>query len=133
MGGYVGSLAVLNRWVEPMVAQWMDTVGVLTKIVSKYPQCAYHDFATSLQTEWLYLYPCIFGVGQHPTPLEEAIRKQLIPALLQLLPGLVSEDLRTLLSHRVKFGGMNICNPKERGQPLRGMQGCRGCPGGVPA
>ena len=43
---------------------------------------------------------------------------KLIPALLQQPPGWASDDLRTLLSHGVKFGGMNIRNPVEGGDGL---------------
>ena len=38
---------------------------------------------------------------------------KLIPAVLQQPPGWASDDLCTLLSHGVKFGGMNIRNPVE--------------------
>ena len=96
-----------------MVAQWVDAVGVIAKIAGKYPQSAYHGFATSLQAELQYLCRCTPGVGPHLAPLEDAIGMKLIPALLQQPPGWVSDDLRTLLSHGVKFGGMNIRNPVE--------------------
>ena len=96
-----------------MVAQWVDAVGVIAKIVGKYPQSAYHGFTTSLQAEWQYLRRCTPSVGPHLTPLEDAIRMKLIPALLQQPPGWASDDLRALLSHGVKFGGMNIHNPVE--------------------
>ena len=46
------------------------------------------------------------------------MRTQLIPALLQQPPGWTSDDLRTLLSHGVKFGGMNTGNPVERADRL---------------
>ena len=29
VGGYVGSLAMRKRWLEPMLAQWVDAVGVI--------------------------------------------------------------------------------------------------------
>ena len=35
----------------------------------------------------------------------------LIPALLEVLPGAVTDKLRTLLSHGMKAGGMNLRNP----------------------
>ena len=46
-------------------------------------------------------------------PLEEAIRMQLIPALLGLQPDELSSDQRQLLSHSVKTGGMGIQNPLD--------------------
>ena len=51
VGGYVGSLVMRNRWIEPMVEQLVDAVGVLSRIAGKYLQSAYHGFATSLQAE----------------------------------------------------------------------------------
>ena len=42
----------------------------------------------------------------------------MIPALLQLQPGEVSNDLRTPLAHRVKQGGINFRNPVEGADAL---------------
>ena len=88
-------------------------IGVLAKIASKYPQSAYHGFATSLQAEWQYLCRTTPGVGAHMGPVEDAIRNVMIPAILQLKPSEVTDDLRTLLSHGVKQGGINFRNPVE--------------------
>ena len=96
----------------------MASIGVLAKIASKYPQSAYHGFVTSLQAEWQYLCRTTPGVGAHMGPVEDAIRKVMIPALLQLAPGAVSDDLRTLLSHGVKQGGINFRNPVEGADAL---------------
>ena len=52
-------------------------------------------------------------MGPHLAPLDDTIRAKLIPALLQQPPGGVRDDLRTLLLHGVKFGGLNIRNPVE--------------------
>ena len=38
MGGCVGSLAMCNRWIKPMVMQWVDAVSFIVKITGKYPQ-----------------------------------------------------------------------------------------------
>ena len=66
-----------------MVVQWVDAVCMIAKIAGKYPQSAYHSFATLLQAEWQYLCRCTPGVGPHLVPLEDAIMMKLIPALLQ--------------------------------------------------
>ena len=46
--------------------------------------------------------------------VEKAIRKHLIPALLEVQPEAFTDVLRTitLLSHGVKVGGLNLRNPK---------------------
>ena len=105
VGGYVGSLAMRNRWIEPMVEEWVAGIEVLSKIARKFPQSAYHGFATLLQAEWQYLCRCVPGVGRHLSPVEEAIKTLLIPALLELPVDHVQAELRTLLSHGVKAGG----------------------------
>ena len=69
--------------------------------------------ATSLQAEWQYLCRCVPGVGRHLAPVEDAIKTLLIPALLELPLDHVQAELRTLLSHGVKAGGMNLRNPEE--------------------
>ena len=38
VGGCVGSLAMCNRWIKPMVMQWVDAVSFIVKITGKYPQ-----------------------------------------------------------------------------------------------
>ena len=48
VGSHVGSLAMCNRWIEPMVEEWVAGIEVLSKIARKFPQSAYHGFATSL-------------------------------------------------------------------------------------
>ena len=52
VGGHVGSLAMRNRWIEPMVEEWVAGIEVLARIARKYPQSAYHGFATSVHAEW---------------------------------------------------------------------------------
>ena len=55
VGGYVGSLAMKDRWVEPMVEKWVGGIKALAKVARKYPQSAYFGFSQSLQAEWQYL------------------------------------------------------------------------------
>jgi len=50
-------------------------------------------------------------VGQHLEPVEKAIRELFIPALLECDVKEVTDDLRQLLSHGSKQGGMNLRNP----------------------
>ena len=40
VSGYVGSLAMRNRWIEPMVEEWVAAIEVLSKIARKYLQSA---------------------------------------------------------------------------------------------
>jgi hypothetical protein len=111
VGGFVGSTAMQDRWIKPKVEGWVEGVKSLARAATRYPQSAFAGFTQSLQSEWQYLSRCVPGVGKHLQPVEDAIREYLIPALFQTTPDKVSEDMRLLLSHGVKQGGMNIRNP----------------------
>ena len=111
VGGFIGSTAMQDRWIEPKVQGWVEGVKSLARVATRYPQSAFAGFTQSLQSEWQYLSRCVPGVGVHLQPVEDAIRKHLIPALFQTTPDRVSDEMRLLLSHGVKQGGMNIRNP----------------------
>ena len=111
VGGFIGSTAMKDRWVEPMVAKWVDGVKAIAKVARKYPQSAFFGFSQSLQSEWQYLCRIVPDVGKHLEPVEAAIQEFLIPALFDMPPGEVKDKFRRLLEHGVKQGGMNIRNP----------------------
>jgi hypothetical protein len=118
VGGHVGSKAMLEAWVGPMVEGWVFGVQLLAKASKKYPQSAYAGFTQSLQAEWQYLCRCVPGVGPQLQPVEDAIRECLIPALMEVQPNFVDGDLRSLLANGVKQGGLNIRNPVEGAEAL---------------
>ena len=78
MGGFVGSHAMHDRWVEPMVADWVKGVEALARVARKYPQSAYVGFTQSLQAECQYLCRFVPDAGQHLGLVEVAIRGNLI-------------------------------------------------------
>ena len=113
VGGYVGSTAMQDRWVEPKVAEWVDGILALSKVAGKYPQSAFAGFTQSLQSEWQYMCRCVPGVEKHFGPIEEAIAGVLIPALLAVDKDKICGDFRRLLTHGVKQCGLNIRNPVD--------------------
>ena len=120
LGGHIGSKAMETRFVAPMVEQWVHGVEVLARIAGKYPQAAYHGFATSLQAEWQYMSRAVPGLGDYLQPIEDAIGRDLIPALLGCTAEQAAKpDFRTLLGHGVKQGGLNLRNPVTAAPRLR--------------
>ena len=111
VGGHVGSVAMRDRWIGPMVENWVNGVKALAKAARKYPQSAYCGFTHSLQAEWQYIGRCVPGVDAHLAPVEDAIQRFLIPALFTIPIADMTSDWRSLLSHSVKQGGMNMRNP----------------------
>ena len=81
-----------DRWVEPMVADWVKGVEAMARVARKYPQSSYVGFTQSLQAECRYICRCVAYVGQHLGLLEVDIRGKLIPALLDLPPEEVTDE-----------------------------------------
>jgi hypothetical protein len=68
--------------------------------VVKYPQAAYHEFATSLQAEWQYMSRAIPGLEAHLQTIEDAIKGDFIPGLLGCtVEEAAKEDLSTFKVH----------------------------------
>ncbi len=99
------------------VKKWVARIGILARIALRFPQMAYAGLVSSLQAEWQYLCHVVPGAEQFLGPIESAICKKFIPALLQVSEP-VDEALHQLLSHGVKSGGIAICNPIVSAPPL---------------
>jgi hypothetical protein len=110
VGGFVGSEAMLERWLDPKVKKWVAGVEILARIASRFPQTAYAGLASSLQAEWQYICRVIPGAEHYLGPIESAICEKFIPALLQVSDP-VDEAFRQLLSQGVKMGGIALRNP----------------------
>ncbi len=110
VGGFVGSEAMLERWMDPKVKKWVAGIKTLARIASRFPQTVYVGLVLSLQAEWQYLCRIVPGAEQFLGPIVSAICKKFIPALLQVSEP-VDKALRQLLSHGVKSGGIAIRNP----------------------
>jgi hypothetical protein len=54
VGGFVGSEAMLERWLNPMVKKWVTAIEILARIAVRFPQTAYAGLVSSLQAEWQY-------------------------------------------------------------------------------
>ncbi len=55
VGGFVGSEAMLEHWLDPKVKKWVAGVEILARIASRFPQTAYAGLASSLQAKWQYI------------------------------------------------------------------------------
>jgi hypothetical protein len=110
VGGFVGSEAMLERWIDPKVKKWVAGIEILARIASRFPQTAYAGLVSSLQAEWQYLCRVVPGVEWFLGPIETAISAKFIPALLQVSDP-VDDKVRLLLSHGVKLGGLALRNP----------------------
>ncbi len=110
VGGFVGSEAMLERWLDPMVKKWVMGIETLACIAARFPQTAYTGLVSSLQAEWQYICRVVPSAGQYLEPVESTLCEKFIPALLQVSEP-VEDVFCQLLSHGVKMGGIAIKNP----------------------
>jgi hypothetical protein len=110
IGGFVGSEAMLERWLDPKVKKWVAEVEILARIALRFPQTAYAGLASSLQAEWQYICRIVPGEEHYLGPIETAICEKFIPALLQV-SNPVNDTFCQLLLQGVKFGGLALRNP----------------------
>jgi hypothetical protein len=110
VSGFVGSEAMLERWLDPMVKKWMAGIKTLACIAVRFPQTAYTGLVSSLQAKWQYICCLVPGASQYLEPVEVVLCKKFISALLQKSEP-VDNVFCQLLSHGVKMGGTAIKNP----------------------
>ena len=113
LGGFIGSAETKHEWIDGMVDKWASAVSTLAKFAVKYPQTAYAGFCFCLQAEWQYMQRVVADTAMFFAPVENAIRKDFLPALLGIPAGEIDGDLRLLLSHGVKMAGLGIRNPVD--------------------
>ena len=131
VGGFVGGKAEETAWLTPQVDKWTQGVKALARVAWRYPQTAYAGLVWCLQAEWQYLCRVCPGVGEHLRPIEEAPRKDSIPAVLGHKGMIVSDDARKLYANGVKQGGVRHPSPpRAGGGAVRGIGAGSGRAGG---
>ena len=113
LGGFIGTAEARTEWLAPQIAQWVKSVEKLATVAKRQPQAAYAGFTKSLQSQWLYSLRVLHNVGPAFQPIEEAIKRTFIPALLGMDNGLSGHNERTLTALPVKNAGLGIPNPVQ--------------------
>ena len=113
MGAVIGSEQFKEEYVTNKIKKWIDDVSELSRIARDEPQLVYSSFTKAICHRWTYVQRTIPDIEHHFAPLEEAIRDQLIPALI----GRTVSDLeRRILALPVRHGGMGISDPTKSTQ-----------------
>ncbi len=110
MGAVIGSSDFKEKYINDKINKWVGDVEELTKIAKEEPQAVYSSFTRAISRRWTYVQRTVPGINDLFLPLEEAIREQLIPALIGRK---VSDVERRILALPVRLGGMGIENPAE--------------------
>ncbi len=110
LGGYIGSQADRELWVQEKVSFWTSAVTDLAFAALSHPQTAFAGLQKSLQHEWQFIQRVIDDIGDCFFELEDAITNIFLPALY----GESLKDCtyrRKLSALPVKFAGLAIPDP----------------------
>ena len=109
VGGFVGSEAALEEWLQPKVEAWAEAVRTLGQVARRFPHTAYCGVTMSLQSEWQYLQRVVPGTGKYFGPVERAIRDVFLPNLFGETA--ISDELREATTLGVKCTGLGLPDP----------------------
>ena len=111
MGACVGSQAHKEKYVNEKVEKWVKDIEELARLATDEPQAVYTCYTKAVSHRWTFIQRTIPEISHLFTPLEEAIRDKLIPALVGRK---INDVEREIFSLPVRYGGMNILNPIEK-------------------
>ena len=112
LGGFIGDDDEHENWLKAQVSDWVEAVRTLSTVAQRFPQTAYACMQRSLQAQWQYLQrvtPTNFCYCFQP--LEDAIRKDFLPALLSVDAEAITALTRSLFALPVRFGGLGLPDP----------------------
>jgi hypothetical protein len=81
LGGYIGSKADRELWVQEKVTFWTSAVTDLAFAALSHPQTAFAGLQKSLQHKWQYIQRVIDDIGDCFFNIEAAIADVFLPAL----------------------------------------------------
>ena len=88
----------------------MKDIENLSEIAQEEPQIAFSAFTKGLSHRWSYVQRTIGGISKLFQPLEDAIRGQLIPAILGHQ---INDEERDMLALPLRYGGLGMQNPVQ--------------------
>ena len=108
LGAVVGSRSYLNEYVNEKVEEWVKEIINLADFATTQPQASYAVYTFGLKHRWTYFLRTLPDIQDLLQPLEEAITKFLLPALVDHK---CSPLEREILALPVKKGGIGVTNP----------------------
>ena len=112
LGGFIGSEARKQQWLQPQIAKWCNGVELLAKVARRFPQTAYAGLSKSLQAEWQYLQRVCPNLSKVFGPVEDAISQVFLPSLLNTSTEMIT-PLRELTTLPVSSAGLGLPDPTQ--------------------
>ena len=106
LGGFVGTVEAVNKYVDGLVENWLEQLDVLVNIAKSEPQAAYTSFTSGFRHKMTYFIRTIPNISEKLKRLDDKVEKDFIPAITE--GHQCSPNERALLSLPVRMGGMGI-------------------------
>ena len=114
LGAVVGSETFKEDYIKVKVNEWTKEIVTLAEVAKTEPQAAYSAFTHGIRNKWNYLMRTVPNISDMFLPLENAIRRDLVPALCN---GRCVNDIeRKTLELPPRLGGLGIPNPVNMAQ-----------------
>jgi hypothetical protein len=82
LGAALGSKAFKAKYAGEKVEDWAQELSLLAEFSLQYPHAAHAVFTKGFSSKVHYYLRTIQGMGEHLGPLDEVLREQLMPVLL---------------------------------------------------
>ena len=109
LGAPIGSPAFMESYVSDKVSLWVRELELLTTIAHSQPHAVYAALTHGLTSRWTFLMRKTPDIGHLFQPLEDIIRRKLIPSITGQSPP--NDLVRDLLALPSRLGGIALANP----------------------
>lgn len=111
LGAVLGTTAAKEEFVRNQVNEWVNEIKTLAHIAETEPHSAYTAFTFGIKHKWNFLMRTVSNIEHLFEPLEEIIKKELLPALSGRRNPTAIE--RTILELPPRLGGLGMTNPSR--------------------
>ena len=109
LGAALGTRNFVVEYVREKAANWKAEIGRLSSFARSEPHAAYAALTHGLMSHWSFLLRSNEGIAHLLQPVEDAIRRQLLPAITGR--DAISDHERDLLALPARLGGIGVKNP----------------------
>jgi len=110
LGSVIGTDSFREQYIKNKVESWVKDIQSLSKHAQDDPQAAYSAFTKGVSSRWTLFQRTVPDASGLFEPLKNAIRDQLI---LALVGRAVSDAERQILALPLRHGGLGLTDPRE--------------------